>query len=156
MVFNVAGWRVIQAALRTFCSRMKRDPSMGSSPADRIPLRATDQIAGAASCVATWGCGSIILARAVDLRHLLFVSYAFARNRDAWRCFNAAQATLDLHSGAFNTVLLITGSWCVARAVQAVRSAMRRRLGLRWLLAAMVLRRQALCVVKLAEYAGQG
>ena len=51
---------------------------------------------------------------------IFFVSYAFARRDVAG--FNAAQATLDLHSGAFNTVLLITGSWCVARAVQAVRS----------------------------------
>ena len=40
---------------------------------------------------------------------IFFVSYAFARSRDV-AGFNAAQATLDLHSGAFNTVLLITGS----------------------------------------------
>ena len=38
---------------------------------------------------------------------IFFVSYAFARSRDVVG-FNAAQATLDLHSGAFNTVLLIT------------------------------------------------
>ena len=36
---------------------------------------------------------------------IFFVSYAFARSRDV-AGFNAAQATLDLHSGAFNTVLL--------------------------------------------------
>ena len=51
---------------------------------------------------------------------ILFVAYAFARNREP-AVFQAGQATLDLHSGALNTVLLITGSWCVARAVQAVR-----------------------------------
>ena len=83
---------------------------------------------------------------------IFFVSYAFARSRDV-AGFNAAQATLDLHSGAFNTVLLITGSWCVARAVQAVRSDARSA-GQRWLLAAMVCG-AGFGVVKLAEYAAK-
>ena len=61
---------------------------------------------------------------------IFFVSYAFARSRDV-AGFNAAQATLDLHSGAFNTVLLITGSWCVAmRAAPACAGCW-----LRWLAA---------------------
>ena len=51
---------------------------------------------------------------------ILFLSYAFARARDV-AVFNASQRTLDLQSGAINTVLLITGSWCVVRAVRAVR-----------------------------------
>ena len=83
---------------------------------------------------------------------ILFVSYAFARARDV-AAFNAAQATLDLHSGALNTVLLITGSWCVARAVQAVRSGARRP-GLGWLMAAMLCG-LGFVVVKLAEYAAK-
>ncbi|BEU95041.1 cytochrome c oxidase subunit 3 family protein [Acidovorax sp. DW039] len=83
---------------------------------------------------------------------ILFVAFAFARVREV-ALFNAGQATLDLHSGALNTVLLITGSWCVARAVHGVRVG-RRRTGARWLLVAL------LCgcgfvVVKLAEYAGK-
>lgn len=51
---------------------------------------------------------------------ILFLSYAFARAKDA-ALFNASQSTLDLHSGAINTVLLITGSWCVVHAVHAAR-----------------------------------
>ena len=51
---------------------------------------------------------------------ILFLSYAFARTFDV-ALFNASQRTLDLNSGAINTALLITGSWCVVRAVQAVK-----------------------------------
>jgi nitric oxide reductase NorE protein len=66
---------------------------------------------------------------------ILFLSYAFARARDV-ALFNASQSTLDLHSGAVNTVLLITGSWCVVRAVQAVRANV-SRVGAGWLVAAL-------------------
>ena len=67
---------------------------------------------------------------------ILFLSYAFARSFDV-ALFNASQRTLDLNSGAINTALLITGSWCVVRAVQAVkRDALTT--GARWLLAALV------------------
>lgn len=51
---------------------------------------------------------------------ILFVSYAFARAGDP-QGFAQSQATLDLRFGAVNTVLLITGSAGVARAVQALR-----------------------------------
>ncbi len=67
---------------------------------------------------------------------ILFLSYAFARAHNV-ELFNASQSTLDLHSGAINTVLLITGSWCVVRAVQAVR-ADASRVGSNWLVAALV------------------
>lgn len=83
---------------------------------------------------------------------ILFVAYAFARNREP-AVFQAGQATLDLHSGALNTVLLITGSWCVARAVQAVRRDAVQA-GARWLLGALVCG-GGFVVVKLAEYAGK-
>jgi nitric oxide reductase NorE protein len=66
---------------------------------------------------------------------ILFLSYAFARVRNV-ELFNASQSTLDLHSGAINTVLLITGSWCVVRAVQAVRVDA-SRVGAGWLVAAL-------------------
>lgn len=66
---------------------------------------------------------------------ILFLSYAFARARDV-ALFNASQSTLDLHSGAINTVLLITGSWCVVRAVRAVRVDASAA-GARWLVAAL-------------------
>ncbi|MDP3654304.1 MAG: cytochrome c oxidase subunit 3 family protein [Rhodoferax sp.] len=67
---------------------------------------------------------------------ILFLSYAFARAHDV-ELFNACQSTLDLNSGAVNTVLLITGSWCVVHAVKAVRRDA-SSLGVRWLVAAMV------------------
>ncbi|MDT8992183.1 cytochrome c oxidase subunit 3 family protein [Curvibacter sp. APW13] len=66
---------------------------------------------------------------------ILFLSYAGARAIDVTG-FNAAQSTLSLHSGALNTVLLILGSWCVARGVQAVRQDAVPG-GTRWLLGAM-------------------
>ncbi len=67
---------------------------------------------------------------------ILFLSYAFARTFDV-ALFNASQRTLDLNSGAINTALLITGSWCVVRAVQAVKQDASAP-GAHWLLAAMV------------------
>ena len=67
---------------------------------------------------------------------ILFVCYAFARSQDV-ALFNASQLTLDLNSGAINTVLLITGSWCVVRAVKAVRRNASAS-GVRWLLAALL------------------
>ena len=83
---------------------------------------------------------------------ILFVAFAFARNREP-ALFHAGQATLDLHSGAANTVLLITGSWCVARAVQAVRCNAMRPAG-RWLLAALACG-GGFVAVKLGEYAAK-
>lgn len=77
----------------------------------------------------------IILAELLTFA-ILFVSYAFARSREV-ALFNAAQATLNLNAGAINTVLLITGSWCVARAVQAVRGDALQA-GKRWLVGAIV------------------
>ena len=83
---------------------------------------------------------------------ILFVAYAFARNREP-AVFQAGQATLDLHSGALNTVLLITGSWCVARAVQAVRRNAAQA-GARWLLGALLCG-GGFAGVKLGEYTGK-
>ena len=81
---------------------------------------------------------------------ILFVAFAFARTGEV-ELFNASQATLDLRAGAFNTVLLITGSWCVASAVRAVgRNA--QAAGARWLLGALACG-AGFMAVKLAEYA---
>ena len=91
----------------------------------------------------------IILAELLTFA-ILFVSYAFARSREV-ALFNAAQATLNLNAGALNTVFLITGSWCVARAVQAVR-ADALQAGGRWLLAALACG-GGFFVVKLNEFA---
>jgi len=51
---------------------------------------------------------------------VFFLAYAFARARHV-ALFNESQLSLDLNSGALNTVLLITGSWFVVRAVQATK-----------------------------------
>ena len=81
---------------------------------------------------------------------ILFVAFAFARTREL-ELFNASQATLNLQAGALNTVLLITGSWCVASAVRAVaRNA--QAVGARWLLAALACG-AGFVAVKLAEFA---
>jgi len=49
---------------------------------------------------------------------VFFASYAFARAGNP-ELFNLSQQTLDRNAGALNTLLLITGSWFVVRAVQA-------------------------------------
>ena len=66
---------------------------------------------------------------------ILFAAFAFARLREPG-LFAAGQATLDLSTGAINTVLLVSASWCVARSVQAVRNG-RSAQGARWLLGAL-------------------
>jgi nitric oxide reductase NorE protein len=52
---------------------------------------------------------------------LFFIVFAIARGRES-ELFRAGQAGLNLHVGALNTALLLTGSWCVARGVHALRS----------------------------------
>ena len=81
---------------------------------------------------------------------ILFVAFAFARNGEL-EVFQASQKTLNLHAGALNTVLLITGSWCVACAVRAVQRDA-RALGARWLLASLACG-AGFIAVKLGEYA---
>lgn len=66
---------------------------------------------------------------------LLFVSYAFARMREP-ALFDAMQRTLDLHRGALNTVLLVSGSAAVAHAVAAFEHG-RQAAARRWLVAAL-------------------
>ena len=66
---------------------------------------------------------------------VMFASYGFARLREL-AVFNAAQTTLDLRAGALNTMLLLTGSWCVARAVHQLRTDASRN-GTHWLAAAI-------------------
>ena len=51
---------------------------------------------------------------------VLFVVYAFSRAQQV-ELFNAAQLTLSRTAGAINTLVLLTSSWCVVRAVSAIR-----------------------------------
>lgn len=66
---------------------------------------------------------------------IFFLAYAFKRAGQV-DVFNASQATLNLHLGTINTLLLITSSWAVARAVQAVRRD-RPYTGANWLAVAL-------------------
>ncbi len=83
---------------------------------------------------------------------IFFLSYAFARTRDV-ALFNASQQTLDLTFGGINTALLITGSWCVVRAIQAVKQDASDA-GARWLVLAL-LSGSAFVVIKLTEYSAK-
>lgn len=84
---------------------------------------------------------------------VLFLAFAFTR---LWHLelFNESQQRLDVSAGALNTALLLTASWCVARAVLAVRAG-RRRPGLAWL-GAGILGGVGFVVFKLLEYAEKG
>ena len=80
---------------------------------------------------------------------LLFVAYAVMRSRTP-ELFNESQLMLDRSKGLVNTWLLIGGSWCVVRAIQAIREGARGA-GVRWLLAAQVCG-VVFLVLKLKEY----
>jgi len=113
-----------------------------SSPA---PSTDAPQLAGD---LAVW---LIILAELLAFG-ILFLSYAFARTFDV-ALFNASQDTLDLNFGAVNTALLISGSWCVVRAVEAVKRDASAN-GARWLMAALVCG-SGFVVIKLMEFAAK-
>lgn len=68
---------------------------------------------------------------------VLFIVYAFARANQL-EVFNASQLTLSRGLGTLNTVILITSSYCVVRAVSAIKTG-NTRLSARWLLATMLL-----------------
>ena len=84
---------------------------------------------------------------------VFFLAYAFARARHP-DLFDAAQAGLNRHSGALNTLLLITSSAFVAQAVATVRAAKRDadRRAARSLAGAIVCG-LGFIVVKASEYA---
>lgn len=84
---------------------------------------------------------------------VLFLAFAFTRLRHL-ELFNESQQLLDVSAGAVNTVLLLTASWCVARAVLAVRAG-HRRAGLGWLGAGMA-GGVGFVVFKVLEYAEKG
>ena len=83
---------------------------------------------------------------------VFFGAYAFGRAHNV-ALFNEMQQHLDRQAGAVNTVLLITGSWCVARAVEAVERS-RSATGARWL-AAGIACGGGFLVVKGFEYAAK-
>ena len=56
---------------------------------------------------------------------VFFAAYACTRAKHV-ELFNTMQLTLDLDAGAINTVFLLASSWCVARAVAAIRQPSRQ------------------------------
>lgn len=81
---------------------------------------------------------------------IFFAAYALVRARHV-ELFNASQATLDRGAGAINTLALITSSYCVARAVAAIREGAQSGC-VRWLGGAILLG-LVFIVVKTLEYA---
>ena len=83
---------------------------------------------------------------------VFFATYAITRMHNV-ALFDEMQLTLDRNAGAANTFLLITASWCVARAVAAIKRDASTS-GSRWLLAG-ILCGCGFVGVKLFEYAAK-
>ncbi len=75
---------------------------------------------------------------------LLFIGYAFSRRADV-ALFNASQLVLDQRSGFINTLILITSSYFIVKALQSIKNMSehtRQKASVhasRWLLMAMFL-----------------
>lgn len=80
---------------------------------------------------------------------LFFAGYAFTRANNV-ELFNTFQQTLDTNSALINTLALITGSYCVVRAVAAIRED-RQRVCIQWLIAALFMG-VVFLIVKSGEY----
>ncbi len=80
---------------------------------------------------------------------IFFLSYAFARANNV-DLFNESQLLLNRTAGAINTVVLITSSYFVVRAVAAIRDN-KAQLCANWLLAA-ILMACVFLVIKLFEF----
>lgn len=83
---------------------------------------------------------------------IFFLVYAFTRANNV-ELFNASQLELDRVSGVINTVLLITSSYFVVRAVETIRHGDNQSCA-RWLVAAMACGGGFL-VLKLVEFAAK-
>ena len=80
---------------------------------------------------------------------VFFLAYAWTRRANV-ELFNEFQLSLDRGAGLINTLALLTSSYCVVRAVAAIRADDARRC-VRWLLGALGLGGVFL-IVKLVEY----
>jgi nitric oxide reductase NorE protein len=88
---------------------MNADAGLAEHPASSVPVLRGD--------LAVW---IFILAELLAFG-VFFLAYAFARARHP-ALFDAAQAGLDRHAGAINTLLLVSSSALVAHAVARVRA----------------------------------
>ena len=115
--------------------------SHSSSSAAALPLPAALQ-----GDIAVW----IFLLAELLAFGVFFLAYAFARAKNI-DLLAAEQAALNRNAGAINTVLLLTASYFVVRAVQAAER-LASAASARWLLAAIACG-AGFVVVKLFEYA---
>ncbi|MCF6243857.1 MAG: cytochrome c oxidase subunit 3 [Sulfurovum sp.] len=75
---------------------------------------------------------------------LLFMGYAFSRRSDV-ELFNASQLVLNQTSGFINTLILITSSYFIVKAVQSIKTMAKEHqaqaniLASKWILSAMFL-----------------
>ena len=75
---------------------------------------------------------------------LFFIGYAFSRKYNL-EMFNTSQLTLDTQSGFINTLILVTSSYFVVKAVTSIKNmsendlARASQIASKWLIAAMVL-----------------
>ena len=80
---------------------------------------------------------------------IFFLAYAFARSQNI-ELFNQSQLQLNRTAGAINTLVLITSSYFVVRAVAAIREN-QSQLCARWLLAANLMG-SVFLLIKLFEF----
>ncbi len=83
---------------------------------------------------------------------IFFIAYAFARSYDV-ELFNASQSTLTREFGAINTVVLITSSFFVVRAVTAIKND-NSKFCVNWLGAALFMG-SIFLVIKIIEFHGK-
>lgn len=84
----------------------------------------------------------------------LFIGYAFARRADVV-LFNQSQLLLDQRSGFINTLILITSSYFLVKAIEIIKTIDNEKasiLASRWLLAAIGLG-SSFIVIKIMEFA---
>lgn len=83
---------------------------------------------------------------------IFFLAYAFSRSQNV-ELFNASQLNLNRASGAVNTLVLITSSYFVVRAVAAIREN-HASLCTRWLQAAIAMA-SIFIIIKLFEFSSK-
>ena len=88
----------------------------------------------------------------LSLFTLFFTIFLYYRGHSP-ELFEASRLTLRQDLGALNTLILITGSWCVACAVQALRKTETQGLAPRRLVGALICG-GAFVIVKAFEYGG--
>jgi nitric oxide reductase NorE protein len=80
---------------------------------------------------------------------LFFITYLYYRAQEA-DLFDRSQALLNVHLGVINTLLLLTSSWFVVMAVEAVQNGRTRRA--KTLLQLAFLCGAGFCAIKVIEY----